>query len=67
MRSFSFDGRQILITGEQSIAAALIQAGEPPRYFCGIGVCFACVVTVNGKPGQRACLVIARPGDEVKS
>jgi aerobic-type carbon monoxide dehydrogenase small subunit (CoxS/CutS family) len=33
--------------------------------FCGIGVCFDCLATVNGVPNQRACLVEARPGDEV--
>jgi aerobic-type carbon monoxide dehydrogenase small subunit (CoxS/CutS family) len=33
--------------------------------FCGIGVCFDCLVTVNGVPNQRACLVPARPGDEI--
>jgi aerobic-type carbon monoxide dehydrogenase small subunit (CoxS/CutS family) len=32
---------------------------------CGIGVCFDCLVTVNGMPGVRACLADARPGDVI--
>ena len=39
---------------------------ERPRgAFCGIGSCFDCLATVNGQPNQRACLVPARPGDEI--
>lgn len=32
---------------------------------CGIGVCFDCLVTVNGVPGVRACLADARDGDVI--
>jgi len=32
--------------------------GEEPRsIFCGIGICFDCVVTINGVANQRACLI----------
>ena len=30
--------------------------GAPRGLFCGIGVCFDCLVVVNGGPNQRACL-----------
>jgi aerobic-type carbon monoxide dehydrogenase small subunit (CoxS/CutS family) len=33
--------------------------------FCGIGVCFDCLVVADGRPNQRACLLPARPGLEV--
>ncbi|WP_419248863.1 (2Fe-2S)-binding protein [Streptomyces melanogenes] len=60
----------------QSIAAALWAAGilswrttraggEPRGAFCGIGACYDCLATVNGRPNQRACLVAARPGDAI--
>jgi hypothetical protein len=29
-------------------------------------VCFDCLVTVNGRPNQRACLVEVGPGDRVE-
>ncbi|MGW1060834.1 (2Fe-2S)-binding protein [Micromonospora rubida] len=75
---FTFDGRPVPTDGERSIAAALLAAGvrswrrsrvdgRPRGLFCGIGVCFDCLVRVNGVPAQRACLVVARPGDVVDS
>ncbi|MEU0571372.1 2Fe-2S iron-sulfur cluster-binding protein [Nonomuraea sp. NPDC005983] len=39
--------------------------GRPRGLFCGIGVCFDCLVTVNGRPPERACLLEAEPGDAV--
>lgn len=70
------DGREIEALPGHTIAAALWQAGivlwrrtrktaEPRGVFCGIGVCFDCLVIVNGRPNQRACLIPARPGDVV--
>jgi 2Fe-2S iron-sulfur cluster binding domain len=74
---FAFDDAEIAAHPGQSIAAALIAAGhrswrstrvggEPRGAFCGIGVCFDCLVTVNGRPNQRACLVEVRPDDRVE-
>ncbi|WP_245672612.1 (2Fe-2S)-binding protein [Nocardia anaemiae] len=33
--------------------------------FCGIGICFDCVATVNGVPDIRLCRRPARDGDTV--
>jgi len=30
-----------------------------------MGVCFDCLVTVNGVAGQRACTTLAEPGMQV--
>lgn len=30
--------------------------GDPRGIFCGMGVCFDCLVTVDGKVGIRACM-----------
>ncbi|MFF9011505.1 (2Fe-2S)-binding protein [Streptomyces sp. NPDC014870] len=73
---FTFDGRPMTALPGQSLAAALWAAGvlawrttrvggAPRGAFCGIGQCFDCLVTVNGRPGRRACLVPAAPGDVV--
>lgn len=72
----SFDGEALDALLGQSVAAALWSAGivawrttrvegRPRGVFCGIGVCFDCLVTVNGVPNQRACLLPARPGDVI--
>jgi hypothetical protein len=69
-RSFQFDGTPVPFRPGQTIGAALVADGRPswrttrltgsPRgIFCGIGVCFDCLVTVDGEPNQRACLVRA--------
>ncbi|MCX5193785.1 (2Fe-2S)-binding protein [Streptomyces sp. NBC_00249] len=72
----TFDGRELPAQDGQSVAAVLWSAGilawrttreaaAPRGAFCGIGACYDCLVTVNGRPNQRACLVPARPGDTV--
>ena len=75
------DGSPLRVLPGQSLAAALLAAGYsswrtgtrgpgPDRargLFCGIGVCFDCLVTVNGRPDQRACLISPAPGDQVRS
>lgn len=73
---FTFDGRPVHAVQGQSIAAALWAAGiltwrttrvdgRPRGAFCGIGSCFDCLATVNGRPNQRACLLPVRPGDTI--
>ncbi|OKK22690.1 proline dehydrogenase [Streptomyces sp. CB00455] len=72
----AFDGRELSAQEGQSVAAVLWSAGilawrttrvtgAPRGVFCGIGTCYDCLVTVNGRPNQRACLIPARPGDTV--
>jgi hypothetical protein len=75
---FDFDGRAVPFAGGQSVGAALVAAGvtswrttrrgaRPRGLFCAIGVCFDCLVTVEDRPNQRACLVPARAGLRVCS
>ncbi|MEV8105084.1 (2Fe-2S)-binding protein [Streptomyces sp. NPDC088135] len=72
----SFDGRPVPVLPGQTIAAALWSAGilswrttrvhgRPRGAFCGIGACYDCLATVNGRPNQRACLLPARQGDTI--
>ena len=74
--TIELDGEAIDVEPGQTVAAALIAAGHrswrrtrtgdrPRGLFCGIGVCFDCLATINGRPNQRACLVEAMPGDVV--
>jgi predicted molibdopterin-dependent oxidoreductase YjgC len=78
MMTFTFEGRSVTAEPGQSVAAALWadgvrswrrtrQGGQPRGLFCGIGVCFDCLVVVNGVAGQRACLVGVRDGDVVQA
>ena len=65
---FEFEGRQVLARPGQSVAAALwavretvlrttAQDGAPRGFFCGMGVCFDCLVTIDGRANRQACLV----------
>lgn len=69
----TFRGLTVAAEPGQSVAAALVAAGitdwrttrkggRPRGLFCGIGVCFDCLITVDGIPDQRACLVTAADG-----
>jgi len=66
--TFFFNGEKYTGKEGQTVAAALIDNGqrelrrtrfgeEPRSIFCGIGICFDCVVTINGIANQRACLI----------
>src|SRR5581483_1451466 len=41
--------------------------GEPRGPLCGMGICFECRVTVNGRAHVRSCQVPCRPGMEVRT
>ena len=75
---FAFDGAPVTALPGQTVGAALLAAGvrtlrttrvegKPRGMFCGIGVCFDCLVTVNGEPNVRACLTPVRDGDDVRT
>jgi len=39
---------------------------EAPRsLFCGMGVCFDCVMEIDDRAGTRACMTLVRPGMRV--
>ena len=57
----------------ESVAAAMIaesddltlrttSEGDPRGLFCGMGVCFECLVVVDGVPNTRACMTWVRDG-----
>jgi D-hydroxyproline dehydrogenase subunit gamma len=41
--------------------------GRPRGVFCGIGVCFDCLVVVNDVPDVRACQRFPADGDTVRT
>ncbi len=71
------DGEAILARPGQTLAAVLLAAGrqtfrytrsgKPRGIFCGMGVCFDCLLTVDGLDDQRACMTPARPGMQVQT
>ncbi len=41
--------------------------GEPRAPLCGMGICFECRVTVDGRPHVRSCQTPCREGLEVRT
>ena len=75
--SILVDGQELVAYEGESLAAALLasgcrstrvtaRAGEPRGYFCGMGVCHDCLVTVDGLPNVRACMTPVRDGLRVE-
>ena len=73
---FFVDGK--LVTGYkgETIAAALMNAGyfvsrtidgNPLGVYCNIGVCYSCVMTVNGQASVRICKTPVSEGCRVES
>ncbi len=76
--TFTFDGKLISAIPGQTVGSAILEAGErtmrltrfenkPRGIFCGIGICFDCLVVIDGTPNQRACLIEVRDGMSVNT
>jgi predicted molibdopterin-dependent oxidoreductase YjgC len=76
--TFTFDGEPIVAFRGESVAAALLAAGRrtlrstaitgaPRGVFCGMGVCFDCLVVIDGAPSRRACMTFIANGMRVES
>lgn len=69
----TLDGAPILARPGESVAAALLaQSGDATRQtpvtgagrtpYCMMGVCFDCLVTIDGRPNVQACTTTVRDG-----
>jgi len=72
------DGRKVTAYEGETVAAAVVAAGgktfrrtvkkgHPRGMFCGIGVCFECLMTIDGVPNTRACQTLVTPGCRVET
>tara|TARA_B110000444_G_C18331497_1_gene363049 strand:+ start:148 stop:459 length:312 start_codon:yes stop_codon:yes gene_type:complete len=62
----------IALRGESVAAAALASglkatrnaptSGDPRAPYCLMGVCFECLMTIDGQPNREACLVPVQDG-----
>jgi len=75
---FCFNGKSMLGYSNDTIAAALhangitkfsesIRFHRARGFFCGIGKCSSCLMTVNGIPNVRTCIVPLKEKVEVKT
>ena len=74
----SFNGQALSVPAGISVAAALLMSGverfratpvsESPRApYCMMGVCFECLVNIDGVPNRQSCLIDVADGMQVCS
>ena len=74
----TIDGRAEQVRAGDTVAAALLSAGvltnrvsdvsEAPRApYCMMGVCFECLVTVDGVANRQGCLSPVRAGMRIET
>lgn len=67
------DGVQTRARATDTVAAALLAFGPAPTRttgisqsprtpFCMMGACFDCLVTIDGRPNQQACMITVQDG-----
>ena len=75
---FFFNDQEVVGLSGQSVGAALLANDErilrKTRFnakgrgvFCGIGVCFDCLVVIDGLANQRACITEIKSGMKVQT
>ncbi|MCC7048623.1 MAG: (2Fe-2S)-binding protein [Alphaproteobacteria bacterium] len=75
---FDFDGQPVTAYPGETVAAALLAAGiarfrstargaMPRGLYCGMGMCWECLVAIDGRPSNRACMTEAKPGMRVET
>lgn len=74
---FRYEGREITARAGDSVAAALLAAGEASLRatpvsgalrapYCMVGVCFDCLVEIDGIGNRQACLTTVTEGMQVR-
>lgn len=76
--SLSFNDQSLEVPAGISVAAALLMSGinrfratpvsESPRApYCMMGVCFECLVDIDGVPNRQSCLIDVADGMRIRS
>ena len=71
--TLTIEGERVEARGGDNVAAAMLAAdmlqcrttpvsGEPRAPYCMMGVCFDCLVTIDGVGNRQACLVHVQEG-----
>lgn len=74
---FSFDGASVEAYEGDSVAAALLASGvdrfrttpkqgQPRLPYCLMGVCFDCLLEIDGEANRQSCMIEVREGMQVR-
>ncbi|HKX32692.1 MAG TPA: (2Fe-2S)-binding protein [Blastocatellia bacterium] len=71
------DGVTVKVPAGSMVSAAIIQSGRetfrrsvtrtPRGPLCGMGICFECRVTINGRAHCRSCQIPCQEGMEIQT
>lgn len=75
--TFDFEGQSVSARPGDTVAAAILVSdaghtrttpvtGAPRLPYCMMGVCFDCLMEIDGVPNRQACLVEVQDGMQVK-
>ena len=73
-----FDGQPLDVPHDVSVASALLMSGvrtfrstpvsgSPRAPYCMMGICFECLVTIDGVQNRQACMVPVHDGMTISS
>ncbi|MDB5845940.1 MAG: NAD(FAD)-dependent dehydrogenase [Polaromonas sp.] len=74
----TFNGEPLRVPATTSVAAALLGAGvrrfrnspvsgQARAPYCMMGVCFECLLEIDGMPNRQGCLVALREGMDIRT
>ena len=72
-----FEGSLIQVESGQTVAAALLSkghlyfrnspiSGQPRAPYCMMGVCYECLLEIDGNSSQQACMIQVCEGMDIK-
>jgi D-hydroxyproline dehydrogenase subunit gamma len=75
--TLTINGNRVTVPSHTTVAAAIARAGgtgfrtsvkhEPRVPLCGMGICFECRVTIDGRANLRSCSIYCQEGMEVRT
>lgn len=71
------EGEPVCVPAGASVAAAVLShgliptrstpvSGQPRAPFCMMGVCFDCLMEIDGRPNRQACMVQVEEGMRIR-
>jgi predicted molibdopterin-dependent oxidoreductase YjgC len=65
-KAFAGETVAAVLIAEEGLQARRTAGGAPRGIYCGMGVCFDCLVVVNGVPNTRACMTLVASGMRIE-
>lgn len=77
MVTVTFEGERVMVPAGISVAAAVLSigvghtrtsavSGAARAPYCQMGVCFECLMEIDGIPNRQACMITVQEGMSIK-